>query len=519
MIRNAKTIFVKDFTGGVNCVKNYELIEDNEFVATPDFGGSYNFYYKNGCIQKTKGYTKINSTTVSDTGVAGYRWYFTNLDTGAEQTETICAFENSTTNDVGLYRLSGTTFTAITGGTTITNPQNLCFASWKNNLYIASGVAPIQKINVSGTTWTRANLTSTTMALTNPSYVLVHKDRLWINGSSFGQIGQVECSGYDDDDNWSGTEGDVFNTNYGDGDKVVAIKPLNDRLIIYKYNSIWVLEGDNLYNWQQRANQKDIGCIAPYSIQDIGGVHIFLGEDNLYAFDGENILPIGDSIKDFFYNINKDNLNKFVSCVYDGYYYLAMTSNSSSNNNVELLFSVELFKTQQKKSFYLIKDRPIASYILYTGSNDSGDIYAISSSEGYFYKVNHSNYYDTENIKMIIQTKFFTFDTPMLTKEIYRLRLNVNRDYDRAALTLIKNIWYEYQWNYLINYNPSGSSGLWDISNWDDANWATDKAQQTIDIAVPSQLDCYSLSIVISHTEPYNFELYNTMLIGTLKEM
>lgn len=520
MIRDVKVISIADFSGGVNNARAGEIIDDDQFIVSDDFSGSCNFYYKDGCIKKIKGYRKVNGTEISNSvGLAGYRWYFTDIGSGIKRTYTVCAFKDKTTNITKIYYYNGVSFVEITGGTTLNNPKNLCFASWKNSLYIASGVAPIQKITVSSGVWNRTNLTPSTMALTNPSWIVVHKDRLWINGTGTNEIGQIECSGYDDDQNWSGTEGEIFNTNYGDGDPIVALKPLGDKLVIYKYNSIWILEGDNLYNWIQRGSQKEYGCIAPFSIQEVKGTHIFLGEDNMYMFDGQTITAIGDDIRAVYNKFDRDYLNNFVSCLYDQYYYLTIKTDFEGFNNKEILLSIELLE-KQKKAFFFIKDRPVSFYIPYTGSEDTQELYGMSSKEGYLYELNHGYTYDDKPITCIIQTKFFNFGAPNIQKELYRLRLNTNREMQKLNLTLIKNSWYEYLWNYNINIAQYGTNfGYWDVSDWDEVYYSLSRTHFITDIAIPSQLDCYSCSIVLSHSEQAEFELYNITLLGTLKEM
>ncbi len=521
MIRGATPIFINDFTGGINCNKAFELLDQDQLIVTENYEGSYNVYYKNGCLTKTKGYRKIEQTGVTPIGirgVAGTRWYFTNPVSGDKQKETILTFENSSGNLL-LYRYDGISYIPISFASTISNAKGVCFTSWKNNLYISTGVAPIQKLSVSGTTWSVTALSPSNMAMTNPPYITVHKDRLWITGSGINQVGQIECSGYDDDANWSGTEGDIFNTNYGDGDPITAIKTLKNDLIIYKKDSIWVLSGDNLYNWTQEARQKGIGCIAPHSIQEVDGVHIFLGEDNIYAFDGSNLITLGDNIKDLLKNIDIYNLDRITSTVYDGYYYLSIKDNLSNYNNKEILLSIELLRNN-KKAFFLIKDRPISSYINYTGSEDNGEQYALSSSNGYLLKLNEDYKYEETPITTIIHTKFFNFDAPNLLKEIGRVRFNIDRDTERVTATFIKNTWYEYQWDYVIDATSyAGQMAYWDISDWDEANFVGDKAQLSMDIAIPSQLDNYSLAIKLSHNKNKKFSLYNMLIIGTLKEL
>ncbi|HKK62042.1 MAG TPA: hypothetical protein VJ951_05755, partial [Bacteroidales bacterium] len=84
-------------------------------------------------------------------------------------------------------------------------------------------------------------------------------------------------------------------------DEIVGIKQLQNRIIIYKENSITEMmakpQGTNAdpYNF----NQNKIIDVAPISnnvVINYGRFHIFMGWDNFYIFDGINTKPIGDEV-------------------------------------------------------------------------------------------------------------------------------------------------------------------------------------------------------------------------------
>ena len=88
---------------------------------------------------------------------------------------------------------------------------------------------------------------------------------------------------------------DFMNTN----DEVVGMKALGQNVIVYKKESITVARPtgsatDPLQFQQNHIN--GIGTPSIRTVQDFGNYHIFMGTDNVYKFDGMQIVPIGDAI-------------------------------------------------------------------------------------------------------------------------------------------------------------------------------------------------------------------------------
>ena len=81
--------------------------------------------------------------------------------------------------------------------------------------------------------------------------------------------------------------------------RIVAIKKLGDTLFIYKERSIIGLTytgGDDTI-FSKEVVTTVAGLISPDAIVELPHMHIFIGQDNIYAFDGNTCTPIGDSIK------------------------------------------------------------------------------------------------------------------------------------------------------------------------------------------------------------------------------
>lgn len=131
---------------------------------------------------------------------------------------------------------------------------------------------------------------------------------LWHNNSDgSGMAGYVDCSD---------TRGGIQ-----------AIRPLGDYLYVYKEDSIIVLSysgGDTTFS--KDTVTTEAGLYAPQAIVELPHNHIFVGENNIYSFDGSSLSAIGEPIKKFFF----DNLSPSkVSKIY-GYY---------DKNNSDVIFA------------------------------------------------------------------------------------------------------------------------------------------------------------------------------------
>lgn len=109
--------------------------------------------------------------------------------------------------------------------------------------------------------------------------------RLWHNNEDGSGL-----SGYVDVDDTDG--------------KIMALKRIGDVLYIYKQNSIIALTytGDPDTVFSKEVVTTKAGPIAPDAIIELPHMNIFVGEDDIYAFDGNTCNGIGDSIKDWFFS-------------------------------------------------------------------------------------------------------------------------------------------------------------------------------------------------------------------------
>jgi hypothetical protein len=166
-------------------------------------------------------------------------------------------------------------------------------------------------------------------------------------------VSGVDCptrlyfSGIKDETSWDAA--DFYEIGYNDGQEIMGIKVLGDRLIVYKTKSIWFITftGNADIPFLIYKSNSPIGCVSPFSIQEVDNGHIFLSWDGLYYFDGLNSYKLSDKINNTIRGINRSRLNYFHSAYqFDkSRYLLSVASSTSTWNNLVISLTYDFQNT------------------------------------------------------------------------------------------------------------------------------------------------------------------------------
>jgi len=136
-------------------------------------------------------------------------------------------------------------------------------------------------------------------------------------------------------DTWSATS--FIETEKNDGQSITGIKVLGDSLIVFKERKIWKYKftGDRDIPFVGVRTPSKVGCVAPWSVQEVNNGLVFLSYDGLYFFDGNNSYKLSDRINNYIRNLNRAQFPNAVSTVYadKNRYKIAVTSSGQSNND------------------------------------------------------------------------------------------------------------------------------------------------------------------------------------------
>ena len=131
----------------------------------------------------------------------------------------------------------------------------------------------------------------------------------------------------------------------------------------------------------------EVGCVARQSIEQVGNQVIFLSDNGVYGtqfLDEYNLrgteTPLSEPINETIGRINENAQENAVSVYFDNRYYIAVPLDSSSNNNVILIYN---FLNKQWESIDTVNDTNYhVSNLLVLGDGDKRGVYAINDIGG-----------------------------------------------------------------------------------------------------------------------------------------
>lgn len=115
------------------------------------------------------------------------------------------------------------------------------------------------------------------------------------------------CSAYLDASDWTPNVATMCTTGrlVESGGEIAAAERLGDDVIVYKRRSTYVGRFTGPAEvWNFTQVDSDVGCVGQEAVCDTGRLHYFIGDDDLYAFDGVQVRPIGRGVlRDWFVSV------------------------------------------------------------------------------------------------------------------------------------------------------------------------------------------------------------------------
>ncbi len=115
-------------------------------------------------------------------------------------------------------------------------------------------------------------------------------------------------------------------------DQVQAIVPLYQYLVVFKNNSIHLMTYQGLpIIYSDQLINTVIGTIYPFSVVSVNNLIFFIGNDNVYVFDGNTTTPIGTEIRKDLFAVLANSSNVQAIYDYNNNSYLILISATSGN--------------------------------------------------------------------------------------------------------------------------------------------------------------------------------------------
>ena len=387
---------------------------------------------QSGGYRRIEGYSKWSSSALSNSGpVRGLIYYGGN----------VYAARNT-----GLYRSSGTTWTEIT--------NNAAFSSAGVNLNAGSGKVRFLKYNFDGTekimvvdgvskpfTFNNTvfkSLSSLSSDFTGADFVVNFKNHIFIANNRK----LLFSAPYEDEDFTSASGGGIINV----GDEVTGLIVFRDQLIIFSESTINRLVGNSVADFVLQPVSRDLGCVEPDTIQEIGGDIMFLGPDGLRTFSATDRTgdfglavmskPIQTEMLDL---VNTNSV--FSSCVIrEKSQYRIFGYNSA----IQPTGSKGIAGTQLQDGIAWNDLRGFKVYSACSEYDGTTEYVFFGGDDGYVYRMEQGNTFDGVNITATFATPFVPLQDPNLRKTLYKattyfdangifdVQLSIKYDFDQA---------------------------------------------------------------------------------------
>jgi hypothetical protein len=211
-------------------------------------------------------------------------------------------------------------------------------------------------------------------------FVELHYERVWTAKDNMVYFSTANTKGFDPEDWTTPTNEEDANQHGGyvdmitnDGSKIVGLKVIFDDVLIFKNKSVFKIFGTYPAEYTKSQLFTASGAIADKSIVSGDGKAYFLSRDGIYQYNGTNVVPIHEKIRDTFNNLNKDALDKSVGVWFKGKYILAVPEGTSTVNNLIIEFNPTI------GSYMLIRGATVNSFVDFKDkllfSDNSGNVY------------------------------------------------------------------------------------------------------------------------------------------------
>ncbi len=315
-------------SGGLNSTAGPFGVDDSESTDLQNID-----FNKFGSILKRSGYSPLNTTALqASPAIDSLHWYEATVS-GAQVRY---AMVTAGTNIYQMNSLDGT-WNNITGNVSLTAGNHADTENWLNEAYFTNGL----NVPVKWTGTGNATTVPQPVNVTKPKYIRQFNNYMFIGNvfvSGVLQSSRIYWSDLRTTSSWTATQ--FIDISKDDGQQITGLRVLSDRLVVFKERSIYnvFFSGDVDIPFILPGGGKSnspVGCVAPFSIQEIENGLIFLSLDGFYYYDGNNAYKVSDRINATLLGYNTTRFSQAVSCkqLSKSRYFCSLPGPSATNNN------------------------------------------------------------------------------------------------------------------------------------------------------------------------------------------
>jgi hypothetical protein len=317
--------------GGLNSTSGPLNVADNESSDLQNID-----FDKFGSILKRSGYTSLNTggiyASTSTESVDGLFWAeFTSAGAITREAVTVCGGK--------VYKMDALDgqWDDVSGGASITSGNFFASEMYNATLFLTNNVdVPLKYVTLD-----TVKTAGVPTGLTKARFVCQFNNYFFyanVTVSGLAYPTRVYFSALRAPETWDSA--DWIEVSKDDGQEITGLKVAGDRLVVYKEKSIYnvfytgdadipfILPGGGKSN-------SSVGCVAPFSIQEVENGHVFLSYDGLYYYDGLNSYKISEKISNTFDLMDKSRFSQAKSLVHKSKsrYWLSLPLSGQTKNS------------------------------------------------------------------------------------------------------------------------------------------------------------------------------------------
>lgn len=209
-------------------------------------------------------------------------------------------------------------------------------------------------------------------------------------------------------------------------DTITDMIVFREQLIVFTATTIHRVTGTSFADFELRTIADDTGCITSDTAQEIGGDVVYL------APDGVRFLTATERIGDFNLQVASraiqvnmlDHIERhssFSSCVIrKKNQYRIFGYNPNYSNNVGRGFLATQFADQESSGLAWGEIRGINAYAITSDYTGLAEVILFSNVDGFIYKMEDGNSFDSKSIRAVFHTPFFSMQDPRVRKTFYK---------------------------------------------------------------------------------------------------
>jgi len=442
---------IKDFSGGLNTRQEVRSIAANESPAMMNVNIT-----DEGAVITRFGYEEVCELPAG-TRTYGVIPFYKNTATAFKK---LCIFGQ----DGKLYTISGSSTTPVDNGSytsSMTATETVRGSVLNSLLVFGNGTASTQKFD--GTTI--SNITTYAVAAKNDIFsnwggtgVSSGGTKMYGAGSSSAPTALYH-SDTDNPDNWDTGGAGALNVSLNDGEQITGINPLDDTLVIFKYDhtflgKLYLDSTSAISSIQLSPARLPAGCVAPGSIALSGNDIIRLADPDTYGISAlgfqasyftqnQRNNSLSWKIQPTVRTINRENMSKAAGVYWQDRYILCAPTSTSSENDGCFVYSTTI---DGRGYWTLWNDIPADSFAIFKDDNNRNELYFGSNLEAKVFKFNTQFTDNGAGYRRSYRTKTFSLGDAKRVKKLHRfyIRGAINSSTELTMRMVVDGVSQEY---------------------------------------------------------------------------